>query len=405
MKKALLMICGGRSMPNVLTIIHEKPDIIVPIISESVQLTVPSLESSIAKLFEETGHAYDLDTSFVVKPFDVEDVKAKCIQAVMDRPNLNWIFNITSATTLMSIGAYEAAKELRFRGESVRCWYLNTAQTHVVPVLGEGRDEKIFHIEVEQYATVYNCRLAPGILEDQRQYCQNHWVPFTKLLVSHPHYIDLLKEVLKHIQPRPAKPSKGVGSRKYSIPLTTDETYMLLEEAYKVGLLDDLQRDGKILTIRLSYTQANFLDGPWLEVYVWDEALKLNIFSDCQWNQRIVDEKKPDDKDSKNEVDDSMIYHAQLLVAECKTGDDAFKSSTLYKLDSVTSLLGGRFVSKMLVTSLPIPDEKDRNKHSEYEDFRDRAHERSIVVVTTQQLAELGIIIEKQAKHPKHARI
>ncbi len=76
MKKALLFLFGGRSMPNVITIIHEKPDLIVPMISQSVQHTVPLLESSTAKLFEKTGHAYELDTSYIVKPFDVEDVKA-----------------------------------------------------------------------------------------------------------------------------------------------------------------------------------------------------------------------------------------------------------------------------------------------------------------------------------------
>src|SRR5438067_13419367 len=139
---------------------------------------------------------YDLDTSYIVEPFEVEDVKAKCIKAVKDHPNLDWIFNITSATTLMSIGAYEAAKELRSRGESIRCWYLNTAQTLVVPVLGTGRDDKIFHIEVEQYAAAYDCRFIPGSLEERRQDTEQKWLPFAKLLGQSPQYLDQLKIVL-----------------------------------------------------------------------------------------------------------------------------------------------------------------------------------------------------------------
>src|SRR5258708_35080248 len=221
-------------MPNMLTIIHEKPKLIVAIVSQDQQSKLPQLESALIELFKDSEHMPTLDVSYIVDAFKLDNIYKKCLQAVEDNPHFDWIFNITAATTIMSIGAYEAAKELFAKGESVRCWYLDTAHTNVVPLIGDGRDESIFYLEANQYAAIYNCRFVPGSLEDQRKNCQDHWLPFARLLVERPYYIDLLKEILKHINPKPAKPAKGAGERTYSIPITTNETYTLLEEAYNV---------------------------------------------------------------------------------------------------------------------------------------------------------------------------
>jgi Card1-like endonuclease family protein len=132
---------------------------------------------------------------------------------------------------------------------------------------------------------------------------------------------------------------------------------------------------------------------------VWSEVSKLGLFSDCQWNQKLVDPQKPNDKENKNELDVTMIHNAQLFIGECKTetGKDAFKSEQLYKLDSVASSLGGRFVSKIFITSEPT------SKISE--NFRNRANEKGITIITREELNDIGSVIENLVKHPKHARI
>lgn len=400
-KKALLILSGGRAMPNMLTVIDEKPDLIVALVSQDDVGKLPQLQSAVTRLFHDEDKQPELNVSYIVDAFDLCDIQEKCQQAVKDYIDYDWIFNITAATKVMSIGAYEVAKKLTEQGKPIRCWYVDTSHSNVVSLIGDLRDSSLFDISMDQYAAIYNCRISSGTLEDQRQYCQDHWIPFTRFLVTDSSFVDLLKDILKKVNP---KPSKEGGPRTYPISSITREHHMLLEEAYKVGLLDDLQKNGNDISIRLSYTQANFLDGPWLEAYVWDEARQLGLFSDCQWNQRVIDPRRPDDKDSKNELDVSMIYKAQLLAVECKTGNDSFKPDTLYKLDSVTSLLGGRFVSKILVTSQPIPNH-DRNQQKSYEDFKDKAEERGIVLVAREKLSNIREIIIEQAKTPKHARI
>lgn len=399
MAKALLILFGGRPMPNMLTVIHEKPELIVAIVSQDEIKKLPQLENTISELYKDVDQKPQLDTSYVIDAFSMKDVREKSLLAVKEHPGFEWIMNITSATTIMSIGAFEAAKMLAAQHHSIRCWYLDTGHTRVVSLVGEGRDENIFHVEVDQYAAVYNCRVVSGSLEDRRQYCQDHWLPFSRYLVSQPHRIGLLKEVVDRIN----TPSKKQRSVRFSIPSITEETYMLLEKACTFGLLDDLQKTSNAASLKLSYIQADFLKGAWLEVYVWDEANKLSMFSDCQWNQKVIDARKLDDKESRNELDVSMIYNAQLVVAECKTGDDSFKSDTLYKLHSVASQLGGQFVGKMLVTSLQVPTNREALK--QYERCSERADEIGIEIVTREKLGIIGQIIKEQAKHPKRARI
>ena len=404
MKKGLLMLFGGRSMPNMLTVIHEMPNVIIPIISRDMKNQITDLVDSIEKLFEGKNHEFVVDTSYLVDAFDWKQVQTKCIEAVDSHVEVvDWIFNITAATTLMSIGAYEAAKELTLRPEkcSLRCWYLDTNHTNLVKLVGgdrdNGKDEEIFHLTVEQYVAVYNSRLASGISEEQRKQSEEHWLPFVHILIENPSYIDGLKEVIKQVKKNNA-PKKEMGYISKIIP-TSEETYALLKEASNFNLIHKLTKDEKYIHFEISNVELGFLDGAWLEAYVWDEARNLNQFSDCQWNQRIVDNKKLDDRDSKNELDVSMIYKAQLIIAECKTGtDDLLKSDNIYKLDAVAGILGGKFVSKIFITSSPIPEETDRERLRQHKKFREKAEDHSIEVITREGLPNIREILEKQTR-------
>lgn len=392
-KKAQLILVGGRTIPNVLTIIHQKPEVIVAICShESFTQEWPTLKQGIENLLPSCEiKAADVDG------FDLPQIRAACEEALKCAPDADWLFNITTATTVMSIGAYEAAQKYADT-KSIECWYLDTAKTRIIPLIGEGTKEQVFQIEIEQYAAIHNCRLVSGSLEDKRGYSEQTWLPFAQLLGKNPQYADPLKEFIKSISHQ--KPRKE-EARTYPKLKLSDAAYRILEKASEVGLVDSLQKDKEFTSLRISHIQVAFLDGAWLEAYVWNEAHKLEMFSDCQWNQKLVDSKKLTDKDPKNELDVSMLYKAQLLVVECKTGDDAFEPSTLYKLDSVANTLGGKFVGRLLVTSLPDPNGNDPNKQKQFEEFKDKAKERNIVLATRELLPKIGEILVNLAKYPK----
>ncbi len=408
--KALLILFGGRSMPNMLTIIHEELALVVVIISADQKQHVTELLQSLELLFKGQERNFQLDTSYTVNAFKMDEVYQTCMHIVeayssTDRPNYEWIFNVTAATKIMSLGAYKAAIELKDQDKPIKCWYLDTFHASVIPLIGEARDGSIFHLTLEQYAAVYNCQVEPVVHKEQRKNYLEEWLPFARYLVAHPHAINVLKGILEQVGGSP----KEDATKTCSITPAVDETYAFLEAIHKVGLLKSLQRQQNAISIKLTHMQHHFLNGGWLEVFVWDTAQQLGIFSDCQWSYRIPEENKP--KDSRNELDVALIYNAQLILIECKTGEkDFYGSDTIYKIDSLATILGGKFVTKIVITSvpnptfLPVQDHRVHGLQDKFVDLTKRAKGSHVVIVTQEDLPQLGSILRKQAEDPDYSR-
>ncbi len=397
-KKAVLTLFGGRSfLPTILTLLHERPEIVVAISSKESHRDLPLLKQAIDKYQERHSFSCQLATPEGIDAFAVAEIQRVCESAVAQYPKMDWLFDVTGATSLMTLAAYEASKACSITlSRPVRCWYLNTAQTRVIPLVGEGCDEGIFNINVDDYATAYSRDLIAGELEDQREYSQQYWLPFAQTLGKNPHFATLLKLVMDKIKSRPGKQSPKLYSMK-GLPA---ETYALLEEAQQVGLLSQLSSNGgSTMSFQLSYLQDKFLNGAWLEAYVWDAARNIKdeargraLFDDCQWNQKVID------GNSRNELDVAVTYKAQLLIAECKTGgEESFSSDTLYKLDSVANVFGGRFVGRLLITSI--------SRKTPSQEFLAQAKSRRIVVVTGEALPDIAATLKKEAIDPTYPRI
>src|SRR5260221_8354283 len=203
MKKALLILVGGRIIPNVLTILNEEPDLIVPIISKD-ERNFERFEKGIRTLFAEKNRSFDWencwDTSFKVEAFNLEDIKEKCLQAIDKYPGCEWIFNITSATTIMSMGAYEAAKERLAQGIPISCWYLDTAHTNIVRLTGKERDSSIFNISLDDYVAVHNRRLEKSVWQKPRADIEKQWLTFARFLVEDPKHLQVHKNLIDNIK-------------------------------------------------------------------------------------------------------------------------------------------------------------------------------------------------------------
>ncbi len=413
--KALLTLFGGRSfLPTALLVTQEKPDIVVAISSKQSYDDLPKLRYAIKKFQKELKFKTELITPDAIDAFAVFEIQKLCESIVKDKPSEEWIFDITGGTALMSIGAYEAARVLRETFNiPVSCWYLNTAQTRIVRLVGKDRNEDLFHINVDRYATAYNRELVSGELEGLQNSDHKEWLRFAQILGKNLHQPLVLKQVMKKIKDneKPSKPKEDKpsdGSRYLTLSGLSDEHYSLLQTAQEVGLISELSRPAsQTICFRISYIPYKFLNGAWLEVYVWDEARKLQdetkqtpFFDDCRWNQLVQG-------DIDNELDVVMTYKAQLIVAECKTGEtDALSPTTLYKWDSVSSYYGGRFVGKLFITSiLPPPDGANREQLQSYQGFLRRAASKEIVVVTGEQLPNIAAILHKQATDPTYPRI
>jgi Card1-like endonuclease family protein len=410
MAKALLILFGGRSMPNMLTIIHEELALVVALVSEDQKQHLTELRQSLELLYKGRKQNFQLDTSYIVNAFKLDEVYQTCMRVVeaysdTEHPIYEWIFNVTAATKIMSLGAYKAATELNDQKIPIKCWYLDTFHASVVPLLGEARDNNIFHLTLEQYAAVYNCQIEPIVHKERREYYQKRWLPFARYLAEHPHTLDVLKDILKQMGGSPKEDTFGTRLIRPAV----DETYAFLETIHEAGLLESLQRRQNSISIKFTSMQYHFLNGAWLEVYVWDAAQQLGIFSDCQWSYRIPEEDKP--KDNRNELDVTLLYNAQLILIECKTGEkDFYGSDTIYKIDSLATLLGGKFVTKIVITGLPnptflpAPDNRVRGLQNKFDDLTRRAKGSHVVIVTREDLPDLGRVLRKQAEYPDYSR-
>lgn len=404
-KKALLTLFGGRSfLPTALIVIHEKPSTVVAISSEQSYQDLPQLRLAIDKYKSVHGFNCELETPDGIDAFEVAEIQATCEKALEKYPEVEWIVDITGGTSLMSIAAYKVAQKYSSEefGISIRCWYLNTARARIIPLVGEPHDDSIFHISVDEYTTAYNRTLKPGDLWGIQSSKRKQWLSFAQKLGKDPACNGLLKTIMSSMKGKPSKNTPLICE----MAELSDEAYSLLEEAQQLGLISLLSKDidAKVY-FKISYFQDKFLNGGWLEAYVWNEAQSLldeargaPLFDNCQWNQLVegmVD----------NELDVVVTYKAQLIVAECKTGDDAFAVGTLYKWDSVSGYFGGKFVGKLLITSLLPPKKTERGFYQSYMDFLARAYSKGIVVVTGEALPDIATVLRREAITPTYPRI
>jgi Card1-like, endonuclease domain len=354
--KAQLILVGGRPMPNMLTILHDKPDIIVAITSQDKEEERPYLKSAIRELLKETKPDCNLaaldEEQYIVDAFNLNQIRAACERALQNHPNIeNWLFNITGATTIMSIGAYEVANK---HPQKVKWWYLDTGHSNVVTVSGSKQNKQLFETTVEQYIPACYCSLENGDLEAYRTTHETQWLAFAQYLGRNPQQVALLKDILKTIQDINRIEKRTIDantSQSYNLKGLSRETIMMLEKAEGTGILSNWFKGDSACHFLLLEPQYKFLDGTWLEVYTYKEVEQAGIFSNYVWGKKIRDR-----YGRKNQLDVAMMYKAKLFIVECKTGYDAFKSGTLQTLESVANALGRNFVTRILVTSLPIND-------------------------------------------------
>ena len=79
-----------------------------------------------------------------------------------------------------------------------------------------------------------------------------------------------------------------------------------------------------------------------------------------------------------------------LIEIEFKTGNDAFQARTFQTIESVANVLGRNFVTKILVTSLPVTEDE----------VQIRAKSSDISIISKDELPNVGTkLIEIAKKH------
>lgn len=377
MEKVHVLFVGGRQAPNIIGTLLLRPEHVVLIISED--------EREKASVLKE---ALPSKESLVISETEIDatDFKANlkaCERICKQYCDTQIFFNVTCGPKIMGIAAYEAAH----RFQNAKVFYIDTAKERIIWLwpFGENEDHKPFQLEIEQYLAAYGRRPIYKSILQNLTFSEGQAIEVSSILA---HNLSTSTDLLERV-----RRAQGGGRRKIQIK-TAKEKVLIHQIAQK----DVIDIEENAFWVRTN-EDWNFFKGDWLEVYVWNEARKLQehdgrpIFDEVKMGLEIPS------GSARKEIDVACLYQAQLIHCSCKTGSDTFKTGHLDELSAVSSLIGGRFCSRIFITNQVLSDQK-REK-----EFLAQARQREIVVVTGDKLTNMGAILKKQAINPDFVRM
>ncbi|MBI3650826.1 MAG: DUF1887 family protein [Acidobacteria bacterium] len=370
-ERGLLLLIGGRQMPNFLTAQYLLPNVIVPIAShEAMKDAWKKIEPALKSLELNTVFPKEVDA------IGLDEIKEKCQEALKEFPNVEWVFNITCATSVMSIAAYEVAKE-----HGASAWYLDTNTRRVATLCGKPPKANLYHVKIADYLRAYGRNIGTKGIDNASASLES----LARQLALDAATTTAFQHSLgKSVQGKDALKAKNLSSK--TEPLA-DKVRTLFYAAQTAEMLYGIQETdaGELEFILPGRESFLFLNGGWLEFYTWLIARDTKSFDDACYSLTI-----PADGDQK-EIDLALTYAGALLIAECKTDAKPFKTTYLEKLVAVSSLIGANFVGKIFITN-QTPD----YSNSSIKDFFNQAESRQIIVVTGNELTNLSAILEKE---------
>jgi hypothetical protein len=384
-KRALLILIGGRQVPNVLVAQALRPDIILPIASHEAMRKGREWEKVMPILRRLCPQG--LRPPVVVDAFDPRETYVAALRSLLEEGAGEWVFNVTCGSKVMGFGAYDAALP-EYLPAQVSIWYLDSATRRVVVLKGRAPESDLFRLTVADYFAAYG-RQAVGSNPSAED------VAFARLIARDGRAATLARGV------RSAK-RKG-ATLEFLAPAKNLAALMKAARAagyvrqFKLGAAANRPGYGRVRDCEVEEEPGKsllkFVTGDWLETYAWWAAGEAGCFDDARCGLEI-----PDGAAS-NELDLAATRAATLLVAECKTDDGDFKKikekGYVEKLHSIAGLVGGNFVGRLFITSQCPPT--DAAGLRSYNAFCEQARARQVVVVTGDQLKDLPAILRRES--------
>ncbi len=364
MTKALPLLTGGRGVPDMLVIKYLRPDIVFNLTTTQGLKAAESL-----KQFASLEFDVNIEILPAIDPFKENEIKTACKNALIRLPDAEWIIHFTSSPKIVGIYAHEVARDM-----NIPCWFLDTDGKQVISLVKDTPvdNEGLFKASVKEYIGAYGRTYEIPKSPSYRKEAEG-WYPVARELALNPNMAQILLA--------------GVKGNKLLTHTVDAKIMPLLRqlEAMDALTIEYIQEENIIYTIK-SINMQEFLQGDWLEVYVWYEAVEAGFANDCQWGYKIRAELPS------NELDLALTYKARLLIAECKTLSKPFNPELLYKLHSVADLVGGNYVRQIFITNHVKPNDKNES----FENFSQQAAIRRTCVVTGEQLPEIKEILRQQ---------
>jgi hypothetical protein len=321
-----------------------------------------------------------------INAFDIDACIKACTEAWLPYSGTEWewIFTASSAAKVMSLAGYEFAKQ-----KGIPCLQIDILHRKVISLVKEVEVDtrRFFYLTVDEYMSHYGYTVAytsKGLADQSHQRKLIAWSDVARELIDSPDTEFILRQ-LRH---------RRVGE-KFSLSPEL-QTSALLQSLENNGLLEITidETDEMPVCCFSSHDSTQFLAGDWLVYYVWHEIIKVGFADDCQWGFSVIINKQ-----TVFEIDIALTYNTQLLVVECCTSQNVFRQANhLTKLDSIAYLVGGSYVNKVLVTN-------QLRTGDSYKSFYEQANLRKIIVVTKEDLPNVGSILKREMVTPTYLKL
>jgi len=391
-RRVAVLTLGGRLTPNLVGMLALQPSAVEFIVSEDT----PTRYAEICTVLEQFIGLDQVSEPRYLSAYDVVANRDACRAAAQGHTGAEVIFDVTSAPKVMGFAAYEVARFLHQRAVIV-----DTANGRLIDLIPPTSATMPIAVTLDQYLACYGRRPVPTFDFDKLSVERQQAIEAAR-------YLATAGEAAAKVMDKVRSWSQGRGKRTIPFERTqplASEARDVLRKIESFGFITGLQEqaDGRVRYTILNDMDWKYLEGIWLEVFVWDRARQglddgghlLLRDNDLDFSFEI-----PSDG-ARKEVDVAYVYHGQLIHASCKTGSNPFRTQYLDELRAVSSLIGGRFTSRLFITNAFPPPETD----PDYQRFLAQANDREIVVVTGKELPNVGSILKQQALHPKYWRI
>lgn len=371
MTKALLLLTGGRGVPDMLVIKYLRPDIVFNITTEKGLKDAQTFEKFAFKHFN-----CKVEVLPPVNPYKEQEIKDRCREALQREPEAEWIMHFTGSPKIVGIYAHDLARE-----HDIPLWFLDTEGKQVVSLVEDCEIDygTLFKASVEEYMGAYGRTYEIAKSRDYREEAES-WYPVAYALAHDSESTQIL-----------LKATRSTDSLNIQVDIRAEQ---LARQLSSLGILTITKEAANGLYCKISGNKRReFLLGDWLEVYVWQEAIKAGFADDCQWGYKIPVDQKVAVTLPSNELDVALAYRARLLIAECKTSRDPFDPIYLDKLYAIANLIGGGYVRQVFVTNCPRPPKGNNDR---FDNFARQAEVRRISVITGEQLSYVGALLQQQ---------
>lgn len=294
-----------------------------------------------------------IQQTFIDHAYDIEHIQSR-ILSVLEKEHLaveskTLILNASGGTKPMSIAAYDV-----FRRFDLPVFFIHPEKDQLIWMWPEGKPniELADRIKLEPFLAAHGSQTSQTPIRNIRNADK---LPVAERLVSS---INAYQGALKTLNYLAHKAEYTLTSR------------IAKSEVEKLGdLLTLFQQHGfvSIEQDQLIFPDEDsrfFANGGWLESWVFHQIRTLRQHKpQIQDLARSVEvQRGSPEQPIPNELDIACLSNNRLYIVECKTRQfkgrrgQVHSSETLYKLDSLSDLMGGLHAHAMLVSFQPIPE-------------------------------------------------